>query len=130
MKSWSAINKMMVIAALGMLLFGTLDVAFGLRRNLDAFVFMYAKGVQPADEFAEISDWVNVMKFADYAVQTFIGDGILVSPFVSSPIPRQLAFLSVSGNFCLTFRLTILLVVVFRDLIGLPRAVLCDWIVL
>ena len=79
MKSWGSINKMMVLAALGMLVFGTLDVAFGLRRNLDAFVFQFAKGVHPADEFAEISDWVNVMKFADYAVQTFIGDGILVS---------------------------------------------------
>jgi hypothetical protein len=70
---------MMVLAAFGMLVFGTLDVAFGLRRNLDAFVFQFAKGVRPVDEFAEISDWVNVMKFADYAVQTFIGDGILVS---------------------------------------------------
>ncbi|KAJ2932982.1 hypothetical protein H1R20_g4130, partial [Candolleomyces eurysporus] len=54
------------------------DVSFGLRRNLDAFVFQFAKGVHPADEFAEISDWVNVMKFADYAAQTFIGDGILI----------------------------------------------------
>ncbi|RXW13945.1 hypothetical protein EST38_g11912 [Candolleomyces aberdarensis] len=78
MKSWGSINKMMVLAAFGMLVFGTLDVSFGLRRNLDAFVFQFAKGVHPADEFAEISDWVNVMKFADYAAQTFIGDGILI----------------------------------------------------
>lgn len=78
MKPWSSINKTMVVAALLMLLFGSLDVAFGLRHNLDAFVYQFAKGVQPKDEFAKISKWVNVMKFANYSAQTFIGDGILL----------------------------------------------------
>lgn len=79
LKPWSTINKTMVAAALLMLIFGSLDVAFGLRHNLDAFVYQFAKGVRPEDEFARISKWLNVMKFANYSAQTFIGDGILVS---------------------------------------------------
>ncbi|KAJ3541613.1 hypothetical protein NMY22_g3816 [Coprinellus aureogranulatus] len=78
LKEWSAINKMMVTSALLMLIFGSMDVAFGLRQNLDAFVYQFAKGVDPADEFSRISKWLNVMKFANYSVQTFIGDGILL----------------------------------------------------
>jgi len=54
-----------------------MDVGFGLRHNLDAFVYSFGKEA-PAAEFAHISYWVNVMKFADYSAQTFIGDGILV----------------------------------------------------
>lgn len=86
-KDWSDINKMMVIAALLMLIFGSLDVAFGLRQNLDAFVYQFAKGVDPADEFGRISKWINVMKFANYSVQTFIGDGILVSCYHPLVLP-------------------------------------------
>ncbi|KAF5309750.1 hypothetical protein D9611_013619 [Ephemerocybe angulata] len=78
LKAWSEMKKMMVIAALLMLVFGSLDVAFGLRHNLEAFVYQFAKGVQPAEEFGKISKWLNVMKFANYAAQTFIGDGILL----------------------------------------------------
>lgn len=78
-KEWSAINKTMVVAALLMLVFASLDVAFGLRHNLDAFVYEFAKGQHPKVEFAKISKWLNVMKFVNYSAQTFIGDGILVS---------------------------------------------------
>ncbi|KAF6752066.1 hypothetical protein DFP72DRAFT_991158 [Ephemerocybe angulata] len=78
LKAWSEMKKMMVIAALLMLVFGSLDVAFGLRHNLEAFVYQLAKGVQPAEEFGKISKWLNVMKFANYTAQTFIGDGILL----------------------------------------------------
>ncbi|KAF8976231.1 hypothetical protein BDQ17DRAFT_1384965 [Cyathus striatus] len=60
---WKEINKMMTAAALLMFFFGTMDVALGLRHNLEAFV--YNAGV------------VNVMKIADYDAQTFVGDGIL-----------------------------------------------------
>ena len=76
-KPFKTINKPMVVAALFMLLFETMDVGFGLRHNLDAFVYSFGKQT-PAAEFAHISYWVNVMKFADYSAQTFIGDGILV----------------------------------------------------
>lgn len=77
-KEWSAINKTMVVAALLMLVFASLDVAFGLRHNLDAFVYEFAKGQHPKVEFAKISKWLNVMKFVNYSAQTFIGDGILL----------------------------------------------------
>ena len=78
-KSWEAVNKMMVLSALLMLVFGTLDVSFGLLQNLEAFIYQAAKGITPEEEFGKISKWSNVMKFANYAAQTFIGDGILVS---------------------------------------------------
>ena len=52
-------------------------VAFGLRHNLDAFVFYQGPGGAAA-EFGNISYWVNVMKSADYVAQTAIGDAILV----------------------------------------------------
>ena len=68
----------MIIVALLMFLFATLDVAFGLRHNLDAFIYYTGPG-GPKAEFAIISYWVNVMKSADYVAQTFIGDGMLVS---------------------------------------------------
>ena len=52
-------------------------MAFGLRHNLDAFVFYTGPGGATA-EFGDISYWVNVMKSADYVAQTAIGDAILV----------------------------------------------------
>lgn len=76
-KRLAAINKTMVTTALLMMVFATLDVGLGLRHNLEAFVYTNS-GKTPAEEFAQISYWVNVMKFAGYAAQTFIGDGILV----------------------------------------------------
>ena len=66
----------MVVAALLMFVFGSLDVAFGLRHNIDAFVSIG----DPDKVFADISNWINVMKMVDYVAQTFIGDAILVGP--------------------------------------------------
>ncbi|KAF5310296.1 hypothetical protein D9619_010551 [Psilocybe cf. subviscida] len=73
-------NRPLLVAALLMFIFGTLDVALGLQHNLKAFWFGIQSGqIQgPADEFARISEWVNVMKLANYDAQTFIGDGILL----------------------------------------------------
>jgi hypothetical protein len=68
----------MTIAALGMLVFGTLDVAFGLMHNIEAFVW-FSQLRDPEETFGDISDWVNVMKMVNYVAQTFIGDSILVS---------------------------------------------------
>ncbi|TFK32631.1 hypothetical protein BDQ12DRAFT_616759, partial [Crucibulum laeve] len=75
LKGLTATNKTLLVAALLMFVFGTLDVALGLRHNLDAFV--YTTGT-PEEEFAHISYWVNVMKIVNYDAQTFIGDGILL----------------------------------------------------
>lgn len=53
-------------------------VAFGLRHNLDAFIFYRGPG-GAAEEFHDISYWVNIMKTVDYVAQTTIGDAVLVS---------------------------------------------------
>lgn len=57
----SNVNWPMLTVALLLCIFATLDVAFGLRHNLDAFVYYYKPGGAKA-EFAIISYWVNVMK--------------------------------------------------------------------
>ena len=44
-----------------MFTFATMDVSFGLRHNLDAFIFYHGPG-GPNVEFWNISYWVNVMK--------------------------------------------------------------------
>lgn len=73
----ASIKYHMVLVSLLMFTFATLDVAFGLRHNLEAFI--YYKGPGGAiGEFGIESNWVNVMKTADYVAQTAIGDGILV----------------------------------------------------
>ncbi|KAJ6544707.1 hypothetical protein B0H10DRAFT_2133542 [Mycena sp. CBHHK59/15] len=67
----------MLVAAILMFTFATLDVAFGLRHNLDAFVYYKGPG-GATEELENISYWVNVMKTADYVAQTCIGDAILI----------------------------------------------------
>jgi len=74
LKSIRTLNYPMVVAALLMFVFGSLDVAFGLRHNIDAFVSIG----DPDKVFADISNWINVMKMVDYVAQTFIGDAILL----------------------------------------------------
>lgn len=68
----------MLVAALLMFLFASLDVAFHLRHNLEAFVYF---DVHPIETFEQTSNWINVMKMACYVAQTFIGDSILVSAY-------------------------------------------------
>ena len=67
----------MIIVSLLMFTFATLDIAFGLRFNLDAFIYYTGPG-GAIQEFAKISYWVNVMKSVDYCFQTYIGDAMLV----------------------------------------------------
>ncbi|TFK72281.1 hypothetical protein BDN72DRAFT_343754 [Pluteus cervinus] len=74
LKSWKSINKKMLIAALSMCIFASLDVAFGLAHNVIAFI----KSGDPTQEFERTSYWVNVMKMGCYVGQTFIGDLILI----------------------------------------------------
>ncbi|KAJ3981915.1 hypothetical protein F5890DRAFT_1532883 [Lentinula detonsa] len=71
------INWVMLMVALLLCLFATLNVAFGLRHNLDAFSYYHGPG-GATEELNDISYWVNVMKTADYVAQTFIGDGMLI----------------------------------------------------
>lgn len=53
------INWPMLAVALLLATFATLDVTFGLRHNLDAFVYYQGPAVE---ELHNISYWVNVMK--------------------------------------------------------------------
>ncbi|KAJ7431323.1 hypothetical protein FB451DRAFT_1157165 [Mycena latifolia] len=71
------IHWSMLTAAILMFTFATLDVTFGLRHNLDAFVYYTGPG-GAKEELENISYWVNVMKTADYVAQTCIGDAILI----------------------------------------------------
>lgn len=57
------VNWPMVVVAALMSVFATLDVALGLRHNLDAFIFYSGPGGADG-EFDDISNWVNVMKVA------------------------------------------------------------------
>lgn len=75
-KPLSLINKKMLIAALLMFTFATMDVGFHLRHNLEAFVYFNS---DPIATFEKTSNWINVMKMACYVAQTFVGDAILVS---------------------------------------------------
>lgn len=69
------INKKMLIAALLMFVFGSLDLAFGLRHNIVAFIDFEG---DPIEQFTNTSYWVNVMKMVCFVAQTFVGDAILV----------------------------------------------------
>lgn len=55
------LNWPMIVVMTLMAIFATLDVALGLRHNLEAFIYYSGPG-GPAAEFDNISYWVNVMK--------------------------------------------------------------------
>ncbi|KAJ3847769.1 hypothetical protein EV368DRAFT_22862, partial [Lentinula lateritia] len=81
LKPFFKVNYRMLIAALLMFTFASLDVAFGLCHNIKAFVTLNRNGNDPetAEEvFDDVGNWINVMKFVDYVAQTFIGDSILI----------------------------------------------------
>jgi len=65
----------MLVASLLMFIFASLDVAFGLRHNIEAFVYFQGGAIE---DFERLSNWVNVMKMVDYVGQTFVGDAILL----------------------------------------------------
>jgi hypothetical protein len=74
-KSWRRLHWKMLVASLLMFIFASLDVAFGLRHNIEAFVYFQGGAIE---DFERLSNWVNVMKMVDYVGQTFVGDAILV----------------------------------------------------
>ncbi|KAJ7749586.1 hypothetical protein DFH07DRAFT_828975 [Mycena maculata] len=57
--------------------FATVDVATGLLHNIQAFV-LYKGAGGAAQEFSNISDWVNIIRTVDTLVQTLLGDGMLI----------------------------------------------------
>ncbi|RPD65719.1 hypothetical protein L226DRAFT_557681 [Lentinus tigrinus ALCF2SS1-7] len=76
-KSRTQISWVMVGTTVAMFTIATLEMAFGLQHNLQAFIYYKGPGGAIA-EFSDISNWVNVMRTADYVAQMFIGDGIMV----------------------------------------------------
>ncbi|RPD78889.1 hypothetical protein L226DRAFT_530766 [Lentinus tigrinus ALCF2SS1-7] len=78
LKSKASINWIMVAATLAMFTIATMEVAFGFQHSLQAFVnYTGPGGPNAVFNDDDISSWVNVMMTADYAMQTFIGDGIM-----------------------------------------------------
>jgi len=73
----SGINRTMLIAAVSMAIFGTLDLALALRHVLDAFIWYHGPGGATA-EFENVSFWIQVTRTGCYVVQTLIGDLILI----------------------------------------------------
>ena len=70
------VNIKMLVASLVMFIIASLDVAFHLRHNLQAFV--WNNGLGAIEEFNKTSNWLNVVKMGCYVAQTFVGDSILV----------------------------------------------------
>ena len=74
-KSWDKIKFPMLIPAVLMFIFGSLDISFALRQNINAFIL---SGGHAIEKFEETTSWLIYMKMVDYVAQTCIGDGILV----------------------------------------------------
>jgi len=71
------VNWPMLLVALMLFAIGTLNVAVGLRYNLEAFVY-HSGPEETIKVFDDISYWPNVIKELDYTLQTIIGDGLLI----------------------------------------------------
>ncbi|RPD71692.1 hypothetical protein L226DRAFT_547169 [Lentinus tigrinus ALCF2SS1-7] len=76
-KGRTHINWIMVGVTMAMFTIATMEMAFGLIHVLQAFIYYTGPGGAKG-ELSDISNWVNVMRTADYVAQTFIGDGIMV----------------------------------------------------
>ncbi|TFK36547.1 hypothetical protein BDQ12DRAFT_576569, partial [Crucibulum laeve] len=73
-RGWRNVNWSMLIIALVFWISGTLNLAFGLLRLLQAFV--YNTGPQKVTQLG--LDWVNVAKAVTISLQMIFGDGVLV----------------------------------------------------
>ncbi|KAF9530720.1 hypothetical protein CPB83DRAFT_868422 [Crepidotus variabilis] len=74
-KSPRLVNKKMLLATILMFILATLDVAFHLRHNLEAFIYFNGN---PIDDFDQTSYWLNVVSMGCYVAQTFVGDAVLL----------------------------------------------------
>lgn len=75
LKSPRDLNWKMLIPAVLMFIFASLDVSFGLRHNIEAFIYFQG---DPKVDFEDSSNWLVYMKMVNYVAQTFIGDAILI----------------------------------------------------
>lgn len=92
-KPTSEINFKMLVAAILMFIFASMDVAFGLRHNIEAFIYFDG---DPIVQFNNTSDWINVMKMVNYVAQTFIGDCILVSNTLVEPLLANIVYFCIA----------------------------------
>jgi len=74
-KSRHNISFPMLLSAVFMFFFATMDVSLAVRQSIEAFIFL---GGDVIAEIEQTSRWVIYMRVVDYVGQTFIGDGILV----------------------------------------------------
>ena len=78
-KSRDKINFTMLISALLMFFFATMDVSLAVRQNIEAFILL---GGDVVAELENTSRWVIYMRVVDFVAQTLIGDAILVRSWV------------------------------------------------
>lgn len=71
-------NWLFISVSFALFIVATMDIAFGFRHILDAFVYYKGPG-GPTEELLDISYWVNVMKGIDTTIQIAIADAFLVS---------------------------------------------------
>ena len=79
--SGSMQRYILLVVALLLFIFATLDVALLLRHVLDAFIWYRGSG-GAIGELSILSYWVSVMKTVCYVAQTSVADGILVCSHV------------------------------------------------
>lgn len=81
MTSKSAVNKptyrALIAISIAMAFLDAFDQSLQLRHMLDAFIY-YHGPLGPAGELANSSYWVNSSKSIVYAIQTLLGDAVLV----------------------------------------------------
>ncbi|KAJ8464015.1 hypothetical protein ONZ45_g17386 [Pleurotus djamor] len=76
-KPYSSIQWPMLLIAIVLVVFATLDVTLNMLHAIKAFIFY--KGVGGAiEEYTNISDWINIMGTVDVVFPIILGDGVLI----------------------------------------------------
>ncbi|KAJ8474367.1 hypothetical protein ONZ45_g15972 [Pleurotus djamor] len=76
-KSSSSIQWPMLLIAIVLAAFATLDMSLTLLHNIKAFI-LYKGAGGAIEEFTNISDWINIMGTVDVVFPIIIGDGVLI----------------------------------------------------
>ncbi|KAF9531399.1 hypothetical protein CPB83DRAFT_809063 [Crepidotus variabilis] len=77
LKRLDEVNWLMVSVTAFSFVIAVFDISIGFYHNLKIFVFLQVKG-DPAEEFANISDWVNVARSVTIQLQILLGDAMLI----------------------------------------------------
>ncbi|KAJ8474833.1 hypothetical protein ONZ45_g15815 [Pleurotus djamor] len=76
-KSSSSIQWPMLLIAIVLAAFATLDMSLTLLHNIKAFI-LYKGAGGAIEEFTNISDWINIMGTVDVVFPIILGDGVLI----------------------------------------------------